>query len=348
MNVNSPKKVLHIVGRSSYDGTCIFALRLAEALSDFDHFFLFVQEGSASTELGSLRKKYLSGSKKRNVFSYMGAVVFFFLGNNYDVIHYHSGGRIILLFSYLFKKKAKYIHHFHCGNLTCKPDSTYPDIFDIFLFRFLKMSSIQVAVSKRVMESYVKYVGRSNNIVCIPNSVSFEFRKKEKVNYTVGYIGQISKLKNFDSLINCIEAIANKYPQMKFLIKGDNYTGNIIKELNVEYIPPSLDISTFYENVDVILFPSIASEGMPLVILEAISFDTPVISMKIHAVKDLLGDYPLYVNNYTPEELVEKINLFYDQADRGNLSQVHKNISSEYKFSETIKNIAAIYNKTGE
>lgn len=349
MNVIKPKKkVLHIVGKSSYDGTCIFAYRLAEKLTEYDSTFLFVQKGSADGEFKNLKKIYLSDSKeKKNIITYIISVFLFFIKNKFNVVHYQSGGRVVLFISFLLKKNAQYVHHFQCGNLTCSPNKTTPDLFDIFLFRLIKINSFQIAVSNHVAKQYKKFIGNFKNLETISNTVPFEFEKKEKVNYTIGYIGQINKLKNFDLFQNCINAIACKYPQIKLVVKGDNYSKIDFTNMAVEYISPSLDVDSFYKSVDIILFPSNAAfEGLPLVILEAIAKDTPVISMRISAVTELLEDYPFYVNYFSPEEVVNKVNWFYsNQKNRNEITQLHKSIHLRYSYSKMVKNISTLYTK---
>lgn len=346
MKVKSSKKVLHIIGRSSYDGTCIFAVRLAEMLLEYDSTFLFIQKGSADAELNNKKKIYLSDAKgQKNIITFLIAVIVLFIKNNFDVIHYHSGGRIVLLLSFLLRKKAKYIHHFHCGNLTCRSDRFYPNYIDLLMLRFLKTKSYQVAVSKRILDYYSKTVGESKNLLYIHNAVPLNFKQKEKINWTIGYIGQINNLKNFNSFLNCIGAVSHRFPDLKFIVKGDNYDQVDFKEMKIEFVPPSLDVESFYDRVDIILFPSAAFEGMPLIMLEAIALDTPFISMKIHAVTDVLNDYPLYVNGFKPEEVADRIEWYYNnQKERDVLTQIHRNIYSKHNYPEVVKKISNLYN----
>ena len=52
------KKVIHIVGKCSYDGTALYAIRLCEALKEFQSKIVFCYTGSADIELQSSALEY--------------------------------------------------------------------------------------------------------------------------------------------------------------------------------------------------------------------------------------------------------------------------------------------------
>ena len=72
-----------------------------------------------------------------------------------------------------------------------------------------------------------------------------------------------------------------------------------------------------------LIFTSDATEGLPLVVLEALAFDVGVIARPLKGVVEILGeDYPLYFQNN--KELKSKVEYFYsDNFNReGGLSLV--------------------------
>ena len=130
-------------------------------------------------------------------------------------------------------------------------------------------------------------------------------------------------------------------PNLEFIAMGCNYEK---LKTSLKVLKASFNITTFFEKVDLIFFLSTATEGMPLVVLEAISFDVGVITYPLKGVVEILGDdYPLYINN--PIDAISIIDYFYsDNFDRQKLSDIHKKRSNIFNFDEMKGKINSLYN----
>ena len=124
-------------------------------------------------------------------------------------------------------------------------------------------------------------------------------------------------------------------------VKFANFCSNSTD--NIEFINPELNTRKFYRTIDLLLFLSFAPEGMPLVVLEAISFDVGVISYPLAGVVEILGDgYPLYVEN--EKEVVRVIKKYFsNDFDRKALSNIHSNCAAKFNFDKMINSLKQIY-----
>jgi glycosyltransferase involved in cell wall biosynthesis len=343
------KRVLHIVGKTSYDGTCIYAAKLIQQLTEYDCILLSVRKGNANDELDSIITKKVTLSKNINetrlyLIIILFKFVLFFVKNNFDIIHYHSGGRIFLLLSFLFKKRAKYIQHLHCGNLSCEHNRKIPHFLFRCILSFIQKSTIQIAVSNHVYSGYTKLIKNSNNLVFIKNATSLQKRTKCKLHYSVGYLGQISILKGTDKILKMFNELSVFDLKINLLLKGDIYDSLKISSDNIRYERPSLDITGFLEKIDLLLFVSEAPyEGCPMVILESLTFDIPVLAVNTPPVKEIFQEYPLIVEDFNKDLILGKIKSFYRNEYGNQLSLLHQKILERYCHIEHLQKIRNLY-----
>lgn len=341
-----PKKILHIIIKSRYDGVTAYSVRLIKYLPQYDHSILSCYSGNAYNEIieNKIRCKNLLSSEKISfrslLYKYIKTILFL-LKNKFDIIHYHHGGIGVLLLALLFSKNAKIIHHLHGGNLI--GDNKKQDISTIhfYLLKYLAVRTYQIAIAEHVYNEYKTKIKTINNLVVIKNSVPNEFQKKELKTNSIGYIGRFSKEKGFDLFISVASKLKSSQPGLKIVAMGEKMDH---KETFIKIVPPSFNIDQFYFDVDLILFTSVAPEGLPLVVLEAISFDVGVIAYPLKGVIEILGkDYPLYFTN--TDELFSKIEYFYSQDfNRPRLTELHLQRINNFKFSEMIRKIDSLYN----
>ena len=200
-----------------------------------------------------------------------------------------------------------------------------------------------------MFDEYATRIKTTQNLKLIRNSQPFPFKKKESKTNSIGYIGRFTKEKGFISLLNISVNLREKYTDLKILLMGGEteLSDKVLADTNlsIELLNPSIKVEKFYQNIDLLLFLSTAPEGMPLVILEALSFDIGVIAFPISGVVEILGnDYPLYIKS--SEEIIEKLKLYYsDKINRKELSQIHETISKKHSFEEMLNAIKQLYSE---
>lgn len=345
-------KILHINIRSSYDGALVYSLRLCKNLHEFNHEIVCCFKGKAFEEILKLGIKccnLINSSDTRKKFLLLKYIRFikYIRRNHFDLIHYHQGGIGILLFAYWFRKHAKVIHHLHSGNLIGDNKKQNIPFIHFLLLKYLASKTYQIAVAEHVHNGYLRSIGLSKNLILIRNTVPYLFCKKKEMRNGIGFIGRFTNEKGFPLFKIIAGKMKNLKPSLKLYLMGED-SNQILNEYgkvgsNVEIILPSFDVTQFYDNIDLLIFLSIAPEGMPLTVLEALSFDVGVIAYPIPGVKEIVGnDYPLLVDE--PEEIIMKIDDYYsNKISIKDLSLKHKNILETHNEAEMLNSIRNVY-----
>jgi len=346
-------KILHICSQSAYEGTTIYPIRIALNLISNIHFFVFCQESIAQKEFDKVGIKSVTLVKKNQRRNKIKVLCYFiknFYSKDFDIIHYHSGGVLILFTAYLIFKGKKIIHHIHCGNISCNEKLNKLKFYEKVLYKILKDNTIQIVVAEHIKNFYEKYVGFSRNVYVIKNGVQNNFKLNTRFLYKLGYIGQIKKYKSFNKILELLDFKERFDFELKILIQG--FIDKRYKQymnLNRDYFlvrKESLNVNTFYSQIDILLFPSLMFEGTPLVILESIANNVPVIAVRNKFSKEIFGDYPFLVEEFNLSNIIKLITSFYlNERLKSELSKIHIEILKNYKLDEKMKEIEKIYKK---
>jgi glycosyltransferase involved in cell wall biosynthesis len=338
------KKILHIIVKSQYDGVTSYSIRLIKNLPQYEHHILSCYKGGAISEiLGmNITCEHLVHDDRINYRSLLKKYfksILFFSKNSFDVIHYHQGGVGVLLIAVFLGRKATVLHHLHSGNLigdNSKEDISF--LHSIFL-RFLSKYTHQLAVAEHVNNNYKLRIRRTKNLQLIRNAIPYNFREKDVSRNALGYIGRFTNDKGFHLFLSVSEQVKKNQPKLNIIAIGESHIGSD----NIKPTTPSFDVEKFYKSIDLLLFTSMAPEGLPLVVLEAISFDVGVVAYPLNGVVEVLGnDYPLYVNSAI--EFISKVEYYYsDKFDREKLSIIHKERSNYFNFENMISKINSLY-----
>jgi glycosyltransferase involved in cell wall biosynthesis len=156
-----------------------------------------------------------------------------------------------------------------------------------------------------------------HNGINIPNIV---FQKKQNKPIKILTVANITKRKGYLEYLSIIKNLSKKHKNLFFTFIGrDESSGtlqNRIKELGlsdiVSYQGYIKNVEDFYNDSDIFVLPSLYGEGCPTVILEAFSYNLPVIAYNIdgnHELVDNLEDGLLLKlgQNNEFEEAIEKL-----------------------------------------
>ncbi len=134
-------------------------------------------------------------------------------------------------------------------------------------------------------------------------------------------------------------------------LKGDfkHNTLQFIRENNLEnyvtltgFVSES-DKNYLYANSLMVVYPSLY-EGFGLPVLEAMAFDTPVITTNVASIPEVGGDACLYFNPYSSEELADKIFLISSNSSlRQDLIQKGRLQLKKFSWAKTAKETIDIY-----
>jgi len=153
------------------------------------------------------------------------------------------------------------------------------------------------------------------------------------------YAGRLIDVKGVQYLIEALPRVLKMHPSAKLLIVGSGPLRSSLAELSerlhlqdqVKFIHdvPQEELVRYYSMADVFVLPSVVTdtgetEGLGVVLLEAMACGVPVIGSAIGGISDIIEDQEtgLLVRQKTPVDLAEKINrVLADKELRQRLSK---------------------------
>lgn len=183
-----------------------------------------------------------------------------------------------------------------------------------------------VAVSEQTKSNLVNYEKiNPSRIITIQNGVSIKSEitshRKDKDSslankFIIGTVGRLCKAKGYEYLVRAMTHLLKYTDNFELQIIGD---GNLMGELqelseslsltdNVKFMGEQNDIDSFYQDFDLFVISSI-SEGLPLVLLEAMANKIPVLTTGVGGIPGVVknGRSALIVKPYEPEEIAEGV-----------------------------------------
>ncbi|MFI3297003.1 MAG: glycosyltransferase family 4 protein [bacterium] len=142
-----------------------------------------------------------------------------------------------------------------------------------------------VTLTNQDKENY-KLRYKAKNVTVISNPITINHTVQSNLSEKrILSIGRFTKQKGFDLLIHSWALLKNKHDGWKLRIIGHGELKNqlidLIKELgvddSVEILPPTTDVVSEYQNASIYVMSS-RFEGLPLVLIEAMSMGLPIIS----------------------------------------------------------------------
>ena len=244
------------------------------------------------------------------------------LMKGYDIIHFHELDFSFPLFSF-FVRRPK-IFHLHGINVD-------------FLRRYhlsrviLKhVADYYIAISRQLERDLIELGISKSRIIYLPNAVDVKlFRPQgEKEDDLILFVGRISFTKGLHVLLDSLHflnrsvslviigpaASLNYYQDIQKSIEKENRRG----KNKITYLG-SLDqaeVAKWCQKASILILPSF-SEGFPVVILEALSCETPVIATPVGGVPEVVrdGKNGILVPRNNPLKLAEAIQYLLDNKD---------------------------------
>lgn len=280
-----------------------------------------------------------------------------------DVIHIHSS---LLIFYFivisLVYKEVKYIQTVHC---TITPG--YKKLFTLLrFFPWFYNKLINVSISESIHVFYQSSFRRFifthidngiNPLQLTPEyeqvKVEIEKVKKDQKTKVFTAIGSYSVFKNFSMLATVFKKLETEGYNVLLLIIGDDFSPD---KLNYRLVEKEKGANTyllgFKTNVVDYLFHSDAlivsstKEGMPLVVLEALSMGRPIISTPAGGVTDLIKDgiNGFVAEDFSDEDLFKAVCRFLN-TDKKVIEKMNKRNLILFKNKYSIETCARNYEK---
>lgn len=217
-----------------------------------------------------------------------------------------------------------------------------------------------LALTKTLKNDYINFLKNNNNhtkVELMPNMISTEGKNKTALNNkTIISVGRLDEGKKIDEAIEIFSKINNKF---KFIIVGDgaekNKLNNLIKEKHLENkvelvgYKTNSEVIDLLSNADIFIMTSV-SEGLPMVLLEAMSVGVPCIAYDTgNGITDIITNSKngFVIKNRNSSLFIKKLKIMMeDKKLLKNMSNNAINTIQNYSFeSITKKWINLIENK---
>jgi glycosyltransferase involved in cell wall biosynthesis len=344
-------KIFQVITVSEYGGAqSVVANLLREIGADNEVFILYGGNGEAWNVIDRkiIRIKI---SKHRKGFSYQDFMLIFrllYYKMKYkpDIVHLHSSkmgalGRLVF-------NPAKIVYTVHGFDSMRRAFKKL-----LFIEKLLKnRAACIVGVSRYDVDS-MKEEGISKNVQLIYNGLTDHtqdintppplFASKFdaiKANYRkiILCISRISKQKKFDLFLS----LANEMPQYAFVWLGNK---NEITGLPANAFCLGEDESAhrYLQYADLFILPS-NYEGLPMSILEALSYGVPVVASRVGGVGEILNEENGFAVENTLDAFKEKINYCLDDKNSRQMSAAaRKSYLERFTLDKMVDGYRKIY-----
>jgi L-malate glycosyltransferase len=283
-------------------------------------------------------------------------IICFIKKNRIDIIHSHSYKAdfiTILLKIFIDKKIISTVHGYNPASNRIKSR-----IIWFFYKHIWYLFDYTILVSEALLGiNTFKRLNQQGKLVVAPNFIP-EFsttRKKTHRNsiFTIICIGRLSYEKNQILLCKAIKEIT-PHNNIKCLLIGDgseraNIERYIEKAGIQEYVYVcgyKENVITYYQEADLLVIPSL-SEGLPLVLLEAMSLKCPIVAANIGQMGKILPDgNGLLFEKNNHEDLAKVISFSMDNEEK--LGKMADNAYKYYKEHFSVEaGISVVYSVYG-
>ena len=163
----------------------------------------------------------------------------------------------------------------------------------------MKSADKKIAISNSIREK-LEGIGLRDAVV-MPNGVDLSLFRNSKENNNfneaaIGYIGSLSYNKGLQNILNEIKSILAKHKKCNMLIVGKGELKEMLAQELVDFgdrvsFRGSVsynDIAKLYNEIDIVIIPSIWQEPFSRVAIEAMAAGKPIIASNVGGLKDLV------------------------------------------------------------
>lgn len=308
-------RIFQIITVSEYGGAQTVVANLINNLSpEHELFILYGGDGEAWSNLNqNFTKIKLSNHRKEVTWKDFGLLlklIYYRFKYKPDVVHLHSSKMGVLGRIAFSRNKTVYtVHGFDSIRTAFRKFLIVEKILQSKIFRIVGVSQYDVDMMKKegieskvtriyngVTDHYLDEVDNSNE----PFTWEFE-RLKTQYTKIILCISRISKQKKFDLFLD----IARQMPEYAFVWIGNKRPVENLP-LNVFCLGETHSAHNFLKYADLFILPS-NYEGLPMSLLEALSFGVPVVASAVGGITEVLDGKNGYAVENNIEDFTDKI-----------------------------------------
>lgn len=288
------------------------------------------------------------------IYSFFASICALF--KKYDVLHYHGIGPSVMIFlPHFFRKKIVVTVH-GLNYKTPKWKGLGAKVMKLGEKMVAKYADEIIVLSKDQQEYFLKKYNRKTNY--IPNGVNVSNILKpniiekqwglKKDDYIL-FLSRIVPGKGLEYLIDAFKMIDT---DIKLVIAGgteyvnDFYTdicSKVEKDKKIKMVGyvSGDTLNELYSNARLFVFPSEA-EGMPVCLLEALSFNTPCLVSDIPENKEVGKEYVRYFKSKDTKDLKIQLEKQLENVEKVNSRSY---VKKDYSWDNVTKSTIELYEK---
>lgn len=281
-------------------------------------------DGATVYKVPALNWHPLTDSKRLNLAFNLIPGRFTYILKKYDILHYHEFDLSFPLFAYPIKKPK--IFHLH------GLDTNFLERYPLSRIFFTHSAHFYIAISKIMKKNLTQLGIPKERVIYLPNGIDTkEFVPKNvKDKNLLLYVGRISPEKGLSILIKALKYI--RIPT-RLIIVGPSCDPAYYREVkamaNTEAIAGKHKVDFvgglehekvlgWYQKASLTVLPSL-QEGLPVVALESLACETPVVATNVGGTGDIItdGENGYLVPPHNPQRMAEKIEKILSDASLG-------------------------------
>lgn len=211
------------------------------------------------------------------------------------------------------------------------------------MFKLIDEFHFNSSVSKNYVEQYFPDV--KGKIINITHKglkrTNLEIKDFSNKSINIGYIGPYDEKKGFFQLIDVLKKIRKKNTSFEFHAYGDIVENDIFKKnwAKNHGIISSDEMKYVYNNIDILIMPSLWHETYGFTVLEALSYDDVCLVSQNVGAKDLVHSTCIFKNK---EDLEKKLMFFLEDPTK-RINQEKKRIIYQHLPVDFSKHVSLIY-----
>lgn len=234
---------------------------------------------------------------------------------------------------------------------------------DAVVFVSHKLETERVANLPRSLKKFVIYNGiNPAEIIRGERNNARHILGGKNTDVIIGWVGRINEHeKNLTLMLKAIKKIYSAQENIRVVLIGDGKDSNKLKTTTkewglsgvVQWLGARSDVRSLYSGMDVFVLPS-RFEGMPLVLLEAMSAGLPVVASRVGGISEIVvdGETGFLVEWDDDKTLAERISLLAGNAKlRKQMGEKGKELfERQFRIERFVEKIDELYHGlwTGE
>ena len=358
-------RVCHIISGDLWAGAEVVDYHLLKNLKkneDIELSAILFNEGKLAYEIRSIGIPVdVLDERKRNFLQLVRDAGKIVIQRSPDIIHSHRYKENILAFlSSKYKSGIRLVstQHGMPEYIGTEPDKKYMLLQKLNSTLLSKSFRKVITVSNEMQRVFINRYGfPENKIAVIHNGTDIINKptvKRDREVFIIGSMGRIFPVKDFSLMVEIAREVCKEEDKIRFELAGDGPDREKIIDLIERYRLGNFfllngfveNLFNFYDNIDLYLNTSL-HEGIPMSILEAMSYEIPIVAPNVGGMKEILNDgiEGYLVDGRDPKVFADKcLKLYKDKLLRQSMGfSAKEKVQNEFSNERMAREYFGLY-----